>query len=218
MHVKHENTLTHLTSHSDSDVGVIQDGLIPPGGLLRATTTTPNGGLAPDDQHQPTCPQCVAADGLTLQVEGRLCLAHRLGYRPPTPPTTSQAVETVLQTGRVLPPPKPEESKIVANAEMWREPAGCLLTPTPSPHHEGLTDDELLWCHETTIVDHTVQTGLNTPDAIILDNGAPPSADTVQVQDDSDIEELDFEKTTKRKGGGHIPYDERSKRRRLNLE
>ena len=44
------------------------------------------------------------------------------------------------------------------------------------------------------------------------------AAVTDSHEEDSDIEELDFQKTTKRKGAGHVPYDFRSKRRKLTLE
>ena len=54
----------------------------------------------------------------------------------------------------------------------------------------------------------TVMHSLNiAPTLTAADNGLP--------DEDSDIEELDFQKTTKRKGAGHVPYDSQSKRRKL---
>ena len=83
---------------------------------------------------------------------------------------------------------------------------------------QGLTCHEVLdWIDEDDD-SSTVMRSLNIDPTLTALTPTLTAAVTDSHEEDSDIEELDFQKTTKRKGAGHVPYDFRSKRRKLTLE
>ena len=79
-----------LTSASRSDA---QDCQAPPGSSQEKTCGASSS--APENAHNTTCPECVEVDGVPgfpgIVHDEELCRAHKIGWRPPTPPKKSGA-------------------------------------------------------------------------------------------------------------------------------